>query len=615
MAFTSDYWHSLDKQSATNLDVSARDIGISHGAGDVLEGLQSNIRAGAHAVELGFTGTGKGSLSGNQTNPEMFGKDKREAMRQLSKINEVVLSTHASIGVQGISGLDPRENAFTPQASENTIHEIERTVDFAADVAGGGPVVVHGAEFPRQVSGKYKEFEMYEEEGKKAPVYLVNERTGKIEAALTKDTKLPIIKRYEEGPQKGEPIYNEKEDRYETEMIDFGKFQEKRGIKKAEDAAVEFYKENIIREQLGRVSAEERRWHFLHEEDKGKVKYLNEAREKITDILKKNPPMAKFQAIQVVKEIGGAPNPKSEEYMDFLDDPISYLNKTLNLQQSHLKQLEDTAMANAQQRAHFEQQIKEIQPIEEYGKKASAKNLARAAIYAYDTQEDMHLKRNLFIAPENLFPETGYGGHPEELKEMILEARKEMTKQLVKERGMADAEAKQIAEDHIKATFDIGHAYTWKKYFKRKEGESRADYEDRFNDWIGDQVKSLAKNKIIGHVHISDNFGYYDEHLTPGQGSVPLKKFIKKLKDADLQGPMIAEPGAQAQDLLYSAMTGAWGAMARSPVYRSFRWTDIEDSYFGKTRSPQYIVGKYAPSDEYRGVEKTGPFWSGVGLE
>ena len=78
---------------------------------------------------------------------------------------------------------------------------------------------------------------------------------------------------------------------------------------------------------------------------------------------------------------------------------------------------------------------------------------------------------------------------------------------------------------------------------------------------------------------------------------------------------MIAEPGAQAQDQLYSAMTGAWGTLANSPVYHSFKWTDIEDSYFGRTRSPQYIVCKYAPSDEYRGVDKGAPFWSGVGLE
>jgi len=614
MAFTSDYWHALDKQSATNLDVSARDIGISHGAGDVLDGLQSNIRAGAGAVELGFTGTGKGSLSGNQTTPEMFGKDKREAMRQLSKVNEVTLSTHATVGAQGLSGLDPRENAFTPQAAENTIHEIERTVDFAADVAGGGPVVIHGAEFPREVSEKYPQFEMYEGEARRTPVYIVNKRTGKIEGSLTKDTKLPIIDRDKEG----NPKFDKEKNRYEVRMVDFGEFQKEKvkdnpELKDSQKAAVAFYKENIAAKELNRVDFEERRYRHDYERIIQEYEYLQEAKKSITDLQKVNPSLAKFQAIQLVKESHGAPAEKSEKYLDFLEDPFKYLETTVTSAKHHVQYAEDAAKSFAQQRALVEQQMNEIQSLEDYGKKASAKNLARAATYAYDTEKEMHLKKPLFIAPENLFPETGYGSHPRELKEVIVDARKVMTENLVK-RGMSEAEAKNVAADHIKATFDIGHAYTWKKYFKRNEGESRDEYDKRFNKWVTKEAGKLADEKILGHVHISDNFGYYDEHLTAGQGSAPIKDFLKKIKDADI-GPMIAEPGAQAQDQLHSAMTGAWGALAKSPVYRSERWVNIEEGYFGMTRSPYSIVGKYAPSEEYRGVEKGAPFWSGVGLE
>ncbi len=50
MAFDSDYWHALDKQSAENLEVSPKDIGISMGAGDVLEGMKSAINMGAGTV-------------------------------------------------------------------------------------------------------------------------------------------------------------------------------------------------------------------------------------------------------------------------------------------------------------------------------------------------------------------------------------------------------------------------------------------------------------------------------------------------------------------------------------------------------------------------------------
>lgn len=613
MAFTSDYWHALDKETARRLDVSAKDIGMSHGVGDVLEGLQSSIRAGAGAVELGFTGTGKGNLGQGQATPETFGKDKREAMRQLAKVNEVVLSTHASVGISGISGLDSREGAFTPQASESALTEIRKTVDFAADVAGGGPVVVHGSEFPREISEKYKQFEMYEGEAKKAHIYLVNKKTGKIEQALTKDTELPVVETHTEGEKKGQPIIEN--GRYKIKMVTLDQFQKERGIKDSQEAAVEFYKQNIVREQLGRVDFEERRWLHDYEQVESKTEYLKKAEKDIGNLRKRNEPLAKFQTIQLVKSLGGAPPEDSEKYIKFLENPYDYLDKAVKSSDYHLKYLEDAAKSYAQQRKHIEEQRDNIQPIEEYGKKASAKNLATAAIYAYDTEKEMKLEKPLFIAPENLFPESGYGGHPQELKEMITDARKAMKDRLVKERWMKEEEAEKIAAEHIKATFDIGHAYTWKKFFKREEGENREQYEKRFNKWLLNQVEDLSKNKIIGHVHISDNFGYHDEHLTPGTGSVPLKEFIKKLKDAEINQPMIAEPGAQAQDMIYTAWTGAIGTLATSPIYRSSKWTDIEDSYFGKPSSPRYMVGKYTPSEEYRGVEKGAPFWSGIGLE
>ncbi len=613
MAFVSDYWHALDREEERRLDVSAKDIGVSYlGSPDVLENLQAAVRAGASAVELGFTGAGKGSLSGNQTTPEMFGKDKREAMRQLSKINEVVVSTHATLGISGFSGLDPRANAFTPEAAETAMHEIKRTVDFAADVARGGPVVVHTDEFPREISEKYKQFEMYEGETKRAPVYLVNKRTGKIEFGLTKDTKIPRIVRDE----KGRPVFDEEKGEYKVEMMDFGKFKEKEKIQDTKEAALKFY-EGYMKEQLERASFDEKRWRSDSQRVEREYEYLKSSQKTILDVSKKNLPLAKFQAVSLLKGTHEIPHPESEEYLKFLENPLPYLDKAIKSSEHQLKYLEEGSSSGAERRAQLQQQIGEIQPLEDYGKEASAKNLARAGMYAYDTEKAMKLEKPLFIAPENLLPEKGYyGSHPSELKEMIIKSREEMAKRLIKERGMIESEAKEIAADHIKATFDVGHAYTWKKYFKQEEGENRENYEKRFNKWLLKQVDDLTKNKIIGHVHISDNFGYYDEHLTPGTGSVPLKDFIKKLKDAELTNPMIAEPGAQAQDLLYTAWTGALGNLVKSPIYRGEGWDAIENSYFeSPPRSTYSIVGRYAPSEEYRGVEKGAPFWSGVGLE
>ena len=70
---------------------------------------------------------------------------------------------------------------------------------------------------------------------------------------------------------------------------------------------------------------------------------------------------------------------------------------------------------------------------------------------------------------------------------------------------------------------------------------------------------------IIGHVHIADNFGYYDEHLTPGEGNVPVEEFMKEVVKAGLKDKMVIEPGAQGEgESIYGSMFGAWAKVANS---------------------------------------------------
>ena len=103
--FGSDYWNAMDRTISKNLKVSTRDLGTSAKPGDVLSELKTNIHSGASHVELGFTGTGKGMLSQGSTTPEMFDTEKRKEIRRLSKLNEVTVSTHASLKLQGLSGI------------------------------------------------------------------------------------------------------------------------------------------------------------------------------------------------------------------------------------------------------------------------------------------------------------------------------------------------------------------------------------------------------------------------------------------------------------------------------------------------------------------------------
>ena len=98
---TSGYWHALDRvglgRATGEVEVDPLKIGISHGFGDVGEGLKANILRGLKTVELGFFGTGKGLRSQpTGSTPESFGSTERQDMRELARINEVELSTHAA---------------------------------------------------------------------------------------------------------------------------------------------------------------------------------------------------------------------------------------------------------------------------------------------------------------------------------------------------------------------------------------------------------------------------------------------------------------------------------------------------------------------------------------
>ena len=169
---------------------------------------------------------------------------------------------------------------------------------------------------------------------------------------------------------------------------------------------------------------------------------------------------------------------------------------------------------------------------------------------------------------------------------------------------MSKKEARKVAASHIKATFDIAHANTWARFFKEDQNLTPEQNKAKFNKWLLDKSKELmdGPEPIIGHVHVSDNFGYFDEHLTVGDGNTPINQFLKLLKDKDYEGKIIVERGAQKQDESPSATLGAWARIAGSPVYRveggvSPKWSDIEHSgYFGTASSPNMVVGRYGAS-------------------
>ncbi len=181
----------INKNRLTTKDVGSSAAMMQPGA----ETLKGRIMHGVSRVELAFMGQGKGSKEG--LTPESFGKEEREAMRDLARINDIKVSTHATIGINGVSGFSNQESGFNEAARKSALTEIQRAVDFAADASTGGAVVVHTGEFPRSIAAYYGDegikkqkdtkFTGYSEEEQKAIHYLVDDHTGKIISAVKED--------------------------------------------------------------------------------------------------------------------------------------------------------------------------------------------------------------------------------------------------------------------------------------------------------------------------------------------------------------------------------------------------------------------------------------------
>ncbi|PIN73850.1 hypothetical protein COV20_01920 [Candidatus Woesearchaeota archaeon CG10_big_fil_rev_8_21_14_0_10_45_16] len=194
---------------ATNdIGVSIGDLGMSLGLGPVpnVTAIASKLRPGAKKLEFVFTGSGKGSGQG-QT-PEMYGLKQRQALVELGKANRVDFTTHSTVGVYGLAGMDQQGN-FSKQSKTFSLNEVKRAIEFAADVAKGGPVVVHTGEFQRPVADaewnkddKWKgKFEMYPGEEERTSYRVVDTRTGSLiqEARKNRKVSRPVWNRFEEG--------------------------------------------------------------------------------------------------------------------------------------------------------------------------------------------------------------------------------------------------------------------------------------------------------------------------------------------------------------------------------------------------------------------------------
>lgn len=370
------------------------------------------------------------------------------------------------------------------------------------------------------------------------------------------------------------------------------------------------------------------------------LKKLEEAKKYYEQIDKSLPDDEKWKILREDRELysmtSGFASPEMKH-------PLELIQKSVDDTRRMLEYARTAASGQAQQAEDtFETKQHIITPIKKL-EKDGIRFYAEAGVHALRKTSDSD--NPVTIAIEHIFPEK-FGGHLEELKWIIKKSRERMVELLTEPEinygvslaptkitpeqlrkgikqpnpyytGISRDEAEKLAERHIKATIDTGHINMWRKYWQDDPRKTREQNEDSFRKWVLDNVESLAKEKMVGNVHLADNYGYHDDHLAPGQGNSPVREIMSILKKYGYDKAVTVEPGADASTDLsdFHGLMKTWKFFG-SPVYgMGFRgigvpqtWTDVHYSFFGQNKPPYYVFGAYAPSNDWT-------LWSAVPLE
>ncbi|PIY60588.1 hypothetical protein COY95_01000 [Candidatus Woesearchaeota archaeon CG_4_10_14_0_8_um_filter_47_5] len=682
--------------------VSAQEIGasvIDGQQGAFRQTVQAKIRGGVSKIEL----AGGYEQGGRPAGSSSYGREAREELREIARQNEVTFtSVHSPTHVGNLSGFNPQARKFNDEQRHESLEEIRRNIQFAAEVARGGAVVVHTGEFPRVMEEQpwsqngYK-FLGYSEEPGRSARFMVDDRTGQVFETVRKNQ---IV--YEPDWYTAKEFYDDrfkqtKDDRWKwtgkdregrtinpTDLIDLdGRWIDEQDADRLIERVPKM-------DDKGQMQTAPRDWDYFEEKAKiwdkkypredgrswrpeemwirtmkyqeigqsrGIANYYSHGvedavkqREKIKEALKF---YEKLEAS--IPEDEKWKIMKQQRYSEFLPpetkEPSKWLKESLRETERRIRHAHDgasSAMARANQAVD---DLRHIVPIAEYGKKRTFLSYAEAGIEAmHQSNRVIDGKKidPIFVAPENIFPEMGYGSHPEEIMELVQQSREKMVELLTKPKvdslhWKTDKEgklikednpyynpdfannpekAREIAEQHIKATFDTQHVGMWKKHFQplflenEHRWETPEETEKRFNGWYKEQVQKLADNNIVGHVHLVDAIDSGHGHLPAGQGVFPVVDAVERFRKAGVKS-IISEGHGEEHMEMGRQQTATWrafGSYIGSGMYGSFsgrptRWPDVEKSYFHYKAGPAYFVfGAYAPSNEWK-------LWSEVPLE
>ncbi|MFH1064199.1 MAG: hypothetical protein V1729_03910 [Candidatus Woesearchaeota archaeon] len=630
--------------------------------GGFIQNVDAAIRMGASKMQLVFNQSSQQAIGGR---PKAYGKEVRENIRELARVNEVAIEgvEMPTSSMSNLSGFDPQRFNISEQKRQTDLQEVKDAIKFLGDVAGGGGVDIWSQEFTRNivdaswnVKGKHAgKFEAYEEENKFATEYLVDKRTGQVQQEIkhSSDIYEPVYAESDKEKwgkdrenndvliKKGDwvdidgrwidpldkeallhrvPAWDEINKKFKTRAVDWDEI-----VKRTSEFNDRFSKkvgseldpgEYAFRLQL------ENKWiqargHSLFYTARYETerKQRNALKDALNYYEKLESTMPKEEIDRIMQEDNSLKSTLGGQFIPSeYKRPTDIIKEGLEQIEHHLKHVHEASAASDAQADEVLRTMGEVVSLKKFAKEKAIDSYSDAGIFALDEEKhNKNVTRTIHVGPEIGWP-TGYGGHPDEFIELIQESRKKMTEKLIKDRGYSQSEAKEEAKKHLKGCFDTSHLGMWLNHFKKEHQESEEHRLKRFNKWYMEMVDKMQEAGVIGSVQAVDSASGAHGHLPPGQGIFPVVEAVDLLKSKGFTGFVVSEGHEEEQFGRGRILLQTWRAFGADITDSYFapgaqtRWSDVSESYFGHANPPPYIVGQYRPSDDW-------VFWSGVPLE
>ncbi len=611
---------------------------------NIIQTTQAAIRGGAGTVQIVLMTPPESAIGGR---PKAYGKEVRETLKEVALASQVnIAGVELPTGLNNLAGFDYQNLVFSDEKRKQSLDEVKDAIKFAADIGRGGGVDIVSWEFPRGINeAPWQKTDplsakKFEQVGEQRIGWLVDRRTGRT-VQFRKDEiqhlpydpkdfkeleppkpgeKIPLqkfkwedfqrwqdhaTKQIQQGvdPDTGEPLTQEKKQLYEQRI--------KEG--KPPITAEELYVSKQLQGQIRSLKGWESYYSIQAEEMNERIERIKQGLEPDT-----GRPMPPEKREQVEKKM----LPRLQDrYQDFIH----------------------SARGQAQQAAELEERRENLKPIEDYALWRSTRTYAEAGIEAMKTYEQGRAKgtvtKPLYVGPEIGWPGY-YGSHPDEFIKLVKKSREEMinllTNPMVKvpdpiagekwvqnpyrDPTIGKDQAKELADKHIKGLFDTSHMGMWLAHFKPLDKDpktGRPETEDarigRFKKWYLDEVKKIADAGVVGGIQLVDSASAAHGHLPPGEGIFPVIDAAKIFKDKGFSGFVVSEGHEEEKFGEGRIRMKTWqhaGASVGAGYFSGppLRWGQVAQGYFGKTYSPMFMFGGYAPSNEFK-------LWSEVPLE